>query len=344
MNQTNSNVALSTQASSSTISTSTTIETTDLQIQLFHDYHGDGQQQPEEPSITDLILDIQGIDNNYGSTLQAESDGKYWARKIPVGKSYRVAPKAAKFKYVAVSNAECRNIRDYSFGIASTEPTLRLGLMEGLLTLPYPNGTRYIVGNSYMKGRYYDRDPSPQKYLWWNGKSGAEILTGAGANHPGTDFGVDFGTPVVASAPGTVSYLGEDSVGGGLVVEINHHVDNLGTNYIHLSKQLVSLGQEVPRGGIIGLSGPGRLKGYNDVFQHTHFTLFYYGGSGVAFVDPFRSSKVGDPKFTGFVGDPGYWFSSYGDYGRNWILASHGDMRNLVNYWTKDNDPQYPAA
>jgi hypothetical protein len=186
-----------------------------------------------------------------------------------------------------------------------------------------------------MEGRYYDRDPSPQTYLWWNGETGAETLSGLFANSAHTDIGADYGTPVVASAPGQVSYLGVDTVGGGLVVEIRHDVDNLGTNYIHLSKQLVSVGQKISRGEVIGLSGPGQLPGQGDVFQHTAFSLFYYETNGVAFVDPYGSSK--------FVGNPGYWFSSYDAYGQDWIIASAGDMRNLVGYWSKTNEPQYPV-
>jgi hypothetical protein len=314
--------------------TPTSTRTTDLQIELFHDYHGDGQQQSDEPSITDLALGVHGVGNEYSATLQADSDGKYWARNIPLG-SYLI--NADKFRYVALSNAECRSIRDYRLAVTSADSSWHLGLMEGFLTLPYPNGTKYIVGRSYMEGRYYDRDPSPQTYLWWNGETGAETLSGLHTNSAHTDIGADYGTPVVASAPGQVDYLGVDTVGGGLVVEIRHDIDNLGTNYIHLSKQLISVGQRVSRGETIGLSGPGQLPGQEDVFQHTAFSLFYYEESGVAFVDPYRSSK--------FVGSPGYWFSPYGAYGQSWILTSTGDpIHNLVTYWSKDNEPQYPVA
>jgi hypothetical protein len=324
------------QSGSHASSAVTTSNTTDLQMQLFHDYHGDGRQQADEPPITDLAFEVRGVDNDYSGMIQVESDGEYWARDIPLGGTYRVSPRTDQFRYVALSNIECMRISDYAFTVTSREANLRLGLMEGLLTLCYPNGTKYIVGRSYMEGRYYDRDPSALTYLWWNGEAGTETLTGLHANSGHTDIGADYGTPVVASAPGTVSYLGEDIVGGGLIVEINHGVDDLSTNYIHLSKQLVSLGQRVARGETMGLSGPGQPREQGNVFQHTAFGAFYYEKTGVAFVDPYKSQR--------FMGNPGCWFSAYGAYGQNWILSSTSDLRNLVDYWTKSNQPQYPVA
>jgi len=68
----------------SIVTRSSSVQTTDLGIQLFHDLHGDGQQQSDEPSITDQLLSIRGITNGYSGTLQAESDGKYWARNVLV--------------------------------------------------------------------------------------------------------------------------------------------------------------------------------------------------------------------------------------------------------------------
>jgi len=145
---------------------------------------------------------------------------------------------------------------------------------------------------------------------------------------------------VVASAPGIVSNLFVDSVGGGLGGEINHHLDKIGTDCIHLSKQLVSPGQEVSRGKIIGLSGPG-----GDVFQHTHFDFFYYGKGGLVVVDPYRPSKEGDPNFSGFVeNNRGYWFLAYKTAVKSWIPLSQNDMRNSTNHWTKDNDAQYAVT
>lgn len=149
---------------------------------------------------------------------------------------------------------------------------------------------------------------------------------------------------IFSSAPGTVDFIAFDPYGGGTLVEINHHVDNLGTNYIHLSKVSISVGQVVSRGTILGLSGPSPLPGQNDLYQATHFDIIYYEQSGEDFFDPYRAFKAGDPKFSGFVGKPGYWFSPWNDYRHYWNLSSPSDMRNLVTYRTKDDDPQYPAA
>ena len=335
--QTNTETIQST--SKTTSSTSTTAKTTDLQIQLFHDYHGDGQQQSDEPTITDLALDIQGIGNDYRTMLQAESDGMYWARNIPVGKQYRITPKTDKYRYVALSNSEFKGINNYSYPVSSNEPSVHLGLMEGFLTLPFRLRTQYFVGISYQEGRYYDRDPDPRTYLWWNGKSGPETAKGYYANHVGTDFGADYGVPVVASAPGTVSWLGEAShreIG----VQITHTKDTvtnypsygIDTVYLHLSRTLVSDGQRVSRGDVIGLNGSSGTS-----YPHVHFGFFYRTREGPLFVDPFR--PLGGV-YSGV--HRGYWLIK--NQTKTWVGADENDPRNRINYWTKENDPQYPLS
>lgn len=192
--------SLTSSLMSSYASTSTTARTTDLQIGLFHDYHGDGQQQSDEPSISDLVLDLQGTDNDYKNTLNAESDGKYWARNIPVGKQYRIVPTTDRYRYVALSNSQSIGINDYDFSVDSDEPSLHLGLMEGFLTFPF------VLRTSYSVPRYYDWDPDPDISLWWNGVFGDDPN-----NHIGIDHAMDIGNDIVSAAPGVVDFVGDDA-------------------------------------------------------------------------------------------------------------------------------------
>lgn len=71
--------------------------------------------------------------------------------------------------------------------------------------------------------------------------------------HEGIDIINDSGTPIYASAEGTVDFTGHQA-GYGVLIEINHGY-SLKTKYGHLSKILVHEGQQVKRGDLIARSG-----------------------------------------------------------------------------------------
>ena len=90
---------------------------------------------------------------------------------------------------------------------------------------------------------------------------------GASTNHKGIDWATPVGTAVMASSGGTVTRAGWGS-GYGYVVYIQH-ADGRETRYGHLSKVLVSAGQQVSQGQKIALSGnTGRSTG-----PHLHFEI-----------------------------------------------------------------------
>ena len=71
--------------------------------------------------------------------------------------------------------------------------------------------------------------------------------------HKGTDFAANVGTPILATANGTVTesqYKG----GNGNYVKIRHNA-TFETQYLHMSKRLVKVGQFVKQGDIIGKVG-----------------------------------------------------------------------------------------
>ena len=79
--------------------------------------------------------------------------------------------------------------------------------------------------------------------------------------HFGIDIAAPVGTPVIAPAPGTVSYVNEDMYfsGGTLVLDHGHH---LSSSFLHLHKILVKAGDYVKRGQAIALVGAtGRVTG-----------------------------------------------------------------------------------
>ena len=91
--------------------------------------------------------------------------------------------------------------------------------------------------------------------------------TAGATNHQGTDWATPVGTAVVASCGGTVTRAGWAS-GYGYVVYIQHE-GGRETRYAHLSRVLVSVGEQVEQGERIALSGnTGRSTG-----PHLHFEI-----------------------------------------------------------------------
>jgi lysostaphin len=73
-----------------------------------------------------------------------------------------------------------------------------------------------------------------------------------GRPHKGIDIANSTGTPVVASAEGTIEKAGWNNGGYGNLVEIRHP-DGSTTRYAHNSKILVQPGQQVNQGETIAL-------------------------------------------------------------------------------------------
>lgn len=92
--------------------------------------------------------------------------------------------------------------------------------------------------------------------------------------HNGVDLAAAVGTPLVAAADGTVAAIGNNdkycpkgAYGKFVVINFNNNLTGL---YGHLSRQLVSAGDTVKRGQIIGYSGQ---TGYA-TGPHLHFSVF----------------------------------------------------------------------
>ncbi|MBR3930510.1 MAG: M23 family metallopeptidase [Alphaproteobacteria bacterium] len=96
-------------------------------------------------------------------------------------------------------------------------------------------------------------------------------FTGKQKLHRGIDFAGKIGTELMAVAPGRVVSAGE-RVGYGTTVEIDHGL-GFTTLYAHLSQILVSRGDWVRPGTVIGLAGSsGRSTG-----PHLHYEIRYKG-------------------------------------------------------------------
>ena len=96
--------------------------------------------------------------------------------------------------------------------------------------------------------------------------------------HKGTDFAAPVGTPIMATANGTVT-KSSYTRGNGNYVKIRHNA-TYETQYLHMSKRLVKVGQFVKQGDIIGRVG---MTG-NTAGPHVCYRFWKNGKQ----VDPFR--------------------------------------------------------
>ena len=96
----------------------------------------------------------------------------------------------------------------------------------------------------------------------------SDPFQGRAAMHAGIDLSGPVGTPIYATADGTVTVAGWNSGGYGNLVEIDHG-RGIQTRYAHLQKILVQDGARVKRGDLIGRMGStGRSTG-----SHLHYEV-----------------------------------------------------------------------
>jgi murein DD-endopeptidase MepM/ murein hydrolase activator NlpD len=103
-------------------------------------------------------------------------------------------------------------------------------------------------------------------------------FTGRGSLHKGLDISNRIGTPIWAPARGAVTFSGPDGAYG--ICVVIDHGNNIVTRYAHMSKTLVTVGQYVQRGDVIGhIGNTGRSTG-----PHLHYEVIVNG----AHVNPMR--------------------------------------------------------
>lgn len=114
----------------------------------------------------------------------------------------------------------------------------------------------------------------PIKYTRISSYFGYRIhpIEGQSKFHYGVDMQAPSGTPIVASRSGTVSKASYEKDGAGYYVNIDH-LDGYVTRYMHMTRYIVSPGQFVFAGQIIGYCGStGAATG-----PHLHFGVYYNG-------------------------------------------------------------------
>ncbi len=125
--------------------------------------------------------------------------------------------------------------------------------------------------------------PVSSGFGWRTTPIGTIDFNGTGGYmHTGIDYGVGCGTPLYAPAAGEVWYADSSALpGAGNRIVLNHGVvggNALATNYYHLTSFVVSVGQRVSAGQLIGYTG---TTG-NSTGCHLHFETMLNG----TLVDP----------------------------------------------------------
>ena len=304
----------------------------------FFDLDGDGLQGESEPPVSDVrICFHSSVEDNCATSAE---DGTYRLEAVPQGEqSFLVTSPTSKpetaFRYISIHLGEVTIPRYTRKGITVPEQQLPKTKVQPIgeplivevqaqtrLDIPLMQGylTHVIACQDLGKLRriqYYDHDPAIGSVINYLGDTSpldfsTDDAPGTEDNHKATDFGSSYhsiiGTYVLAAAGGIVSFEGgyESSHGTCLVVNLVHPDLGHRTGYVHLDKILVTEGQTVQRGQILGTLGMTCTT-----WPHVHFYLqtdWDIENNSWEQVDPFR-----------YVADP-----------------------QAVSWWTKDNDPQCP--
>lgn len=297
---------------------------------MFFDYNGNGKQDNGEPAVSGAKVQLKNTLGNVVADAVTDSVGAFKLEDLPVD-DYRLLPIAdSKFDYMCTSPSELVSIGDgYAIPLSEGTIDLNIGLMEGFLTLPLTSKTDYTIAS------YYDRDPDPATYLWWNGEQGlsCELKPGnyCNYNHPGIDYEMKMGETLVAQAPGLVYKTGSDSGGPYMFIL---HPNGLVTGHGHFSKPLVSEGATVQRGQPVALSG---AEGPTGTIPHDHVSLIY-GPSRRYAIDAYAPEFKMTEQYSGYYD----MISVLKDGNFQWITLPVNDQNpNLNSYWTKSNDPQF---
>ncbi len=138
-----------------------------------------------------------------------------------------------------------------------------------------------VEGKSGAVATFPDKWPTDGGVISSNYGARTGPIEGGYDWHPGIDIAVEFGTPVYATAAGTVEQAGVNG-GYGRYVRISHG-NGYETAYGHMSGIAVAAGQQVIKGEIIGFVGS---TGYS-TGPHLHYEVLADGQT----IDPFYVVK-----------------------------------------------------
>lgn len=166
----------------------------------FHDYNGDGIQENGEPSLEGIKL-IYNPGNIVGVT---DKDGKSTV-KVPAGNyTISVSDSSGKYRYILPSISEVMPIENGLKISIDKQKDVLIPVAEGFLTIPFTKDTRITKQYSY-----FDLDPGPGYVKDWRSPESVQGINNGITmdGHIGTDWGLNEGTSIIATAPGIISSI-----------------------------------------------------------------------------------------------------------------------------------------
>lgn len=136
--------------------------------------------------------------------------------------------------------------------------------------------------DEYLKKLALQGDNPPSNATWITPVSGYRLTSAFGMRkhpvlkvnrmHNGIDMACKAGTPIYATRAGTVTRTAYQANGAGNYVSINH-LDGFSSIYMHMTHYVVSQGQTVSQGQLIGYVGNTGIS----TGDHLHFGISYAG-------------------------------------------------------------------
>ena len=136
--------------------------------------------------------------------------------------------------------------------------------------------------DEYLRRLALKGDNPPSNATWLTPVSGYRLTSAFGMRkhpvlkvtrmHNGVDMACSAGTPIYATRAGTVTTASYQASGAGNYVSINH-LDGFSSVYMHMTHYVVSKGQSVSQGQLIGYVGNTGIS----TGDHLHFGVSYAG-------------------------------------------------------------------
>ena len=136
--------------------------------------------------------------------------------------------------------------------------------------------------DEYLRQLALKGDNPPSNATWITPVSGYRLTSAFGMRkhpvlkvtrmHNGVDMACAAGTPIYATRSGTVTTASYQANGAGNYVSINH-LDGFSSIYMHMTHYVVSKGQKVSQGQLIGYVGNTGIS----TGDHLHFGVSYAG-------------------------------------------------------------------
>jgi hypothetical protein len=284
-----------------------------LRGRLFFDYNGNAKQDTGEPAVAGALVQLKDDAGKVIAVTLTDSSGDYRLEDVK-SRSCRLHIGVEhfsdkRFRYMCTSKDEIKAVtRGYAISLNGASK-MNVGLMEGLLTLPFRKGTKFSRSSRFGMTGMFDVDRRSGFVRSYDPSHVPPASESRGVppwvvdQHDGIDYCFPVATDIVAAAPGTVGETGYDKDGAGNFIVVHHESEGTQTLYAHLSKNLVEKGARVSRNQLIAKSGNSGVSGE----PHLHFRYATWTTSPNP-IDPYR------------------------------------DLLNpsSLSYWTVDNSPQYP--